>query len=357
MPSDTTPALFGPGQTLGGRYRLERALAHGSVTSLFTARDLTSGSEVAVKVLQPQLTSDETMVQRFLQEARCATAVSHPHVAVVLGSGTELAPIGDGVQVPYLVEELLHGQTLRERLVSGNPRLPAGEAVELLVPVAAALELLHRGHIIHRDLKPENLFLTEIGGRPGLKLLDFGLSKVKSGPGRVVTRARSLLGSPLYSSPEQLRGDDDIDGRADQWSLGVVLFEVVAGRCPFRASTLYELIAQVLDSPAPPLDTLAPDAPPELTRVVARMLDREKRRRFPSMYAVQEALLDCSGHALDNGPPTVELRQQLTSVLVGPALPGTSDPAADSAAPEGGNPDGSGSRPRSSWLSRLWRRR
>jgi Tol biopolymer transport system component len=226
---------------------------------------------VAVKVLPTDLARDPQTLHRFAHEARAAGALNHPNIVATYFVGTEGS-------VPYVVSELLEGETLRERLRSGA--LPVRKAIDTAVQVARGLAAAHQKGIVHRDLKPENLFVTRAGH---VKILDFGLAKLADTTG--VARQETGGGTLAYMSPEQTRGDD-VDGRSDLWSLGVVLYEMLTGLKPFRADREQAVLFAIRTTPPEPLATVRPGVPPILERIVQHLLAKNPGDRYPSAEAV-----------------------------------------------------------------------
>ena len=277
-----------------GPYEILSPLGAGGMGEVYRARDTRLGREVAVKVLPDRLASDADLVRRFEQEARSVAALSHPNVLTLFDIGSEEGRL-------YAVTELLEGETLRTRLAFSAPSWK--KAVEIAIAVAEGLSAAHSRGIIHRDLKPENIFITSDGR---VKILDFGLasSRPLDAAGREqmaagqhpmaesrltalptidapLTEPGWTMGTVGYMSPEQVRGEK-AEVPSDLFSLACVLFEVATGRRPFEGRTRAEVMAAVLRDPAPELSSLTPDAPPELSRLVAHGLEKEPGQRFQS---------------------------------------------------------------------------
>jgi serine/threonine protein kinase len=281
-----TPARLG--ETLG-KYRLDRILATGGMGVVVAARHLQLDQPIAIKFMSPLLVENEMGVARFLREARAAAHIRSEHVVRVLD--VETLPSG----TPYIVMEYLEGEDL-SRMLERRGRVSVSEAVDYVLQACEALAEAHVAGIVHRDLKPGNLFCcTRPDGAPLIKVLDFGVSKLlpRADPelrANASTGPHVIMGTPLYSSPEQLRSSANVDARADIWALGVILYELVAGRPPFAADTFMQICAKVAYVPCRPLQDLRPDVPPQLAAVVARCLAKEPSDRFQTIAEFAKAL-------------------------------------------------------------------
>ncbi|MBW2463565.1 MAG: serine/threonine protein kinase, partial [Deltaproteobacteria bacterium] len=272
---------------LGGRYELHERIGAGGMGAVYRATDERDGTEVAVKVIRPEVSS-ETGAERFAREAKHTAKVRHPHVVAVLDSG-----VSDDEEL-FLVMELLDGLSLEERLEI----LPPPTVLEVIDWMSEALDGLaavHAAGIIHRDLKPGNLFLARDGAGTTVKVLDFGLARsvVADEDGKPLpslTQTHQFLGTPYYMSPEQVRSAKHIDHRADLFSIGVILYEALAGRRPFEGRSASAVIAAIVADDPPELAVLRPDLPPPLLGVVRRALSRRADQRFDDALAMREAL-------------------------------------------------------------------
>jgi serine/threonine-protein kinase len=268
----------------GGKYRIDRVLGIGGMGMVVAATHLHLGQIVAIKFMLPAALKDKESVERFLLEARSAAALKSEHVARVLDVGT----LETGA--PYIVMEYLEGLTLDAFLEQGN-QLSVAEAVEYTIQVCEAVAEAHTRGIIHRDLKPTNLFLTRTADKRALvKVIDFGLSKSIGANSRKITKDFTVMGTPTYMSPEQLRSTSNVDTRTDIWALGVVLYELMSGQVPFEAESIAEVCALVLGSPPRPIEQAVRDVPPELSAVITRCLQKEPDDRFASVAELAEAL-------------------------------------------------------------------
>jgi eukaryotic-like serine/threonine-protein kinase len=278
------PALE-PGRLLAGKYRLIRLLGAGGMGKVHEAINTWTGRRVAVKELHGSFSSDATAVQRFTLEARSASKIAHPNVVDVLDLG-----IDPETGSLFMVQELLTGSTLRQRIAERG-RLSLDEIVQIARPALAALVVAHDAGVVHRDLKPDNIFLArDAAGREVTKLIDFGLSKrLREHDGLAITEHGRQLGTPFYMSPEQLRGETGLDDRTDVWSIGVVLFEAVAGARPFPGPSYNELVVQILKEPVPRLADVVPTVSPAFGSLVERALDRDRERR-PRARELHDAL-------------------------------------------------------------------
>ncbi len=272
------------GTILAEKYELSGVLGSGGMGTVFAGTHTWTGRRVAVKLLKPELASDEGVRRRFLSEARAAATLQHPNVVDVLDMGaTE-----DGTV--YLVLEHLAGRTLADRLAEEGA-LSEADTLAVLLPVIDALSDAHESGFLHRDIKPENIFLTS--SRDGSvipKLLDFGLVKALEADGGSMKTATGLvLGTPMYMSPEQASGAPDLTPATDVWSMGVVCFECLSGQLPFRGNTLTAILLAIVTSRAPPLRSCAPEIDPRIAAAVDRALapDLEERFETIAMFAAE----------------------------------------------------------------------
>jgi serine/threonine-protein kinase len=272
-----------------GNYRATALIGEGGMGEVYLAEHPGIGRQVAIKVLRAELGHDEQVLARFINEARAANAIRHPNIIEILDSGvTE-----NGIS--YLVMELLRGESLTAR-IKRRGRLPPQEAVALANQTASALGAAHAKGIVHRDLKPDNLFVVpdeSIPGHEHIKVLDFGIAKLQAnaaGGSSVKTRTGSLMGTPIYMSPEQCLGTKEIDWRSDIYSLGAILYEMLTGQPPFVSEGFGALLNMHLNqAPRPPCQLEAAISP-GLDAAVLRMLAKKPEDRFQSMAEVQSAL-------------------------------------------------------------------
>src|SRR5690606_28830450 len=280
-----TPGQPSPGDGVGKKYRLKELRGAGGMGTVWVAHNSVLDIDVALKLMRfEQFQADPKRIfRRLLQEARAAARLEHPAIVRVFDYG--LTEVGS----PYIVMELLHGESLAE-LMAREPPMEATKAVQLLLPIADALATAHGRGIIHRDIKPENLFLsTDDYGRLQPKIVDFGVARFLEG-GRTMTRSGALMGTPDYMAPEQARGEADIDTRVDIWALCVVLYELIAGFRPFGgvdANYLAVLRAIVHDEPNPQIRDIAGDA---LWLILERGLRKKTHERWDTMRVLGEAL-------------------------------------------------------------------
>jgi len=276
------------GQTLGDKYRVVRWIADGGMGSVFEAENTWTQRRVAVKILDTEVSKQPDRVQRFIREARSATKIEHPNIVEVLDMGEDKK-----AGVFFLVQELLRGRDLRRTLRDApGRRLDVEQTLALLVPIMEALEAAHQLGVIHRDVKPGNIFLAKQGGHVVPKLIDFGLSKlVRRDPTEkgATTGGGMPLGTPLYMSPEQARGLVELDGRADLWSLGVVMYECLTGRLPYEGANNGAILLKLASERPRPVDQHA-DVPAELAAIVHRALEPDRDRRWGSMTEMLHAV-------------------------------------------------------------------
>jgi len=277
-----------PGQILLGKYRIERVLGLGGMGVVVAATHVTLEERVAIKFLLPQALSNGEAVARFLREARAAVRIKSEHVARV----TDVGQLETGA--PYMIMEYLDGADLGT-IAGRRGAFSIEDAVECVLQACEAIAEAHALGIVHRDLKPANLFLvTRADGTPSVKVLDFGISKVtgmgSSGADLSMTKTTTIMGSPLYMSPEQMASSRDVDARTDIWALGAILYELLTGTVPFQADTITQLCVMILQQAPPSLRALRPDAPEGLERAIVRCLAKERTRRFATVAEFAHAL-------------------------------------------------------------------
>ena len=272
------------GDILAGKYRVERVLGVGGMGVVVAARHMQLDQKVALKFLLPHSLLKSTVVARFEREARAAVRLRSEHVARVIDVGTMEST------APYIVMEFLEGKDLGDLIEQGGP-LPVHVAVDYLLQACEAVAEAHSLGIVHRDLKPRNLFVTtRVDGRPLVKVLDFGISKVTGGDDLSLTSTAEIVGSPNYMSPEQLRAARLADARSDIWALGAILYELLTGYVPFQAETLTQLCTMVLQDPPRPLHDLRADVPVGVINVIERCLEKDPDRRFQHVGELAQAL-------------------------------------------------------------------
>ena len=274
------------GQVLDGQYEIEAFIARGGMGTLHRARHILLGDRVVIKTLRPEMRSNSEWLRRFQREGQAARRFRHPNAVIVY----DLRANSDGLT--YMVMEYVEGQTLDKELQQ-HGRLSAHEALEILEPVARALDMAHTNGVVHRDLKPENVMLSrDANGRLQVKLLDLGIAKLRGvadavagGDDGGLTVAGQILGTPYYMSPEQWGarprdGGMDVDGRTDIYSLGIIFYELCAGHKPFIASTMPEMQQAHLSQEARPLLEIVPDMPAAFSHAVARAMAKDRNDRF-----------------------------------------------------------------------------
>ena len=274
-------------EQLRGPYRILSHLGSGGMGEVYLAQDARLGRNVALKLLPDYFTTDEQRVKRFKQEAQAASALNHPNIITI-------HEIGEVDGRPFIATEFVEGETLRQRIASRKFRL--NETLEVAAQAASALAAAHQAGIVHRDIKPENIMLRPDGL---VKVLDFGLAKL-TGLRQIATETQAptiakfdtepgtIIGTANYMSPEQARGHL-VDARTDIFSLGAVIYEMVAGRAPFEAETSTDVIVSILEKEPPPLRRYEPEAPQELQRIVSKALAKDREERYQT---IKDLLID-----------------------------------------------------------------
>jgi serine/threonine protein kinase len=276
-----TNERLGPGTEIGG-YMVDGELGHGGMGIVYSATHPLIGKRAAIKVLKPELSKEPAAVDRFIREARAVNQIGHPNIVDIYDFGQ----LPDGRS--YYLMDLLTGESLRTRLKRGGA-LHVSEAASVIDETASALAAAHTKGIIHRDLKPDNVFMVNVMGRwPEVKILDWGLAKLVRGGGKFQTVTGSVLGTPVYMSPEQARGEQ-VDFRTDIYALGVMSYELLTGAVPFRGKSSVDTLLAHQEEPVPPLQPRVPTLPEELTQLIEAMLAKTADDR-PTLAAVRAVL-------------------------------------------------------------------
>lgn len=270
------------GRVIGGKYRLDRRIGSGGMGSVWVARHLVLGAEVAVKLMSPDLAGTELGLARFEREAKASAKLKSHHIVRVQDFGVD-----DGT--PFMVMELLEGEDLGERLKRDGP-LSVGELAPLFREICKGLEVAHDAGIVHRDLKPSNVFLAREGGDEVVKLVDFGVAReTKTNLVEEKTTSGTVVGSPHHMSPEQARGEQ-VDHRSDLWALGVLAFRALTGKRPFDGEVLTSVLLAVVSQPVPKATEVEGGLPADIDRFFAKALSRNVELRFQRARTMAEAL-------------------------------------------------------------------
>jgi eukaryotic-like serine/threonine-protein kinase len=304
-----------------GRYQVLSFIGRGGMGEVFLAQDTNLGRKVALKLLRAEFTGDQGRLRRFQQEARAASALNHPNILTIYEIGSENS-------THFMTTEYVEGETLRQRMVSARMKLP--EALDLAIQVASALAAAHEAGIVHRDIKPENIMLRRDGYA---KVLDFGLAKLTERAsassdsawptlGKVETNPGVVMGTVQYMSPEQARGLE-VDARTDIFSLGVVLYEMVAGRAPFEGKTVTDMLVAIVEKEPPPLKNLAPEQiPAELDGIITKTLRKNSAERYQTskeLFVDLQRLrqkLEIESHLERSAPPEASGGAKTANVAV-----------------------------------------
>jgi serine/threonine protein kinase len=285
------------GRSFAGRYQILGLLGEGGMGSVYVAEQEAGRRKVAIKRLHPELAGDTKSVARFEREARAAAALRHPNIVEVL----DLGFAEDGA--PFLVMEFIDGKSLAATL-RREERLPSQRACQIMSQVLSALGAVHREGIVHRDLKPDNVMLLRQDGRPDhVKVLDFGVSKMRTDDEMDLTRTGVTLGTPFYMSPEQACGQRNLDHRVDLYAAGVILYECLTGSLPHERDNYHALLQAILDVEPRSIRDLAPYLDEGLTAIAKKALAKEPDRRYQSALEMAADLGPFTGVALSRVTP------------------------------------------------------
>jgi serine/threonine-protein kinase len=288
------------GTTVAGKYRIDRLIGRGGMGAVFQATNLAIGKRVALKFLDHEAAKNREATQRFQREAEAAGMAESAHIVQIFDSGSTDAGL------PFLVMELLTGEDLRARL-RREGRLEVSAALRIASQVLRALVRAHAAGIVHRDLKPDNVFLCARDDDPSfVKIVDFGISKVaRARVADTLTRRGTVLGTAFYMSPEQAQSFADIDGRTDLFSVGAILFEMLAGGPPHVAPTYEAVLIAICTHDAVSVRTRAPEVPEAVAALVAKALARDRDQRFQSAADFLSAISELEGRALPAAAPRI----------------------------------------------------
>lgn len=294
---------------LSGRYRVDELVGRGGMATVYRGQDLTLGRAVAIKILKRELAADNSFRTRFRLEAQAASRMSHPAIVRVYDAGEDVETDTDGTQhpLPYIVMELVQGRLLKDIISAGPVTVP--DAVRYVDGILEALEYSHRAGVVHRDIKPGNVMVTEQGQ---VKVMDFGIARAVSDSSSTVAETTAIIGTASYFSPEQAKGEP-VDARADIYSAGVVLYELLTGRTPFRGDSPVAVAYQhVSEAPVPPSELVGTVAR-SLDAVVLRALAKDPFQRFADAASFRQTL----DATLDGKAPTKRQVGALHSELYG----------------------------------------
>ncbi len=297
-------------RVLSGRYRIDEPIGRGGMASVFRGYDLTLGRDVAIKILDRELADDNAFRTRFRLEAQAASRMAHPTIVRVYDAGEDSLTSPDGTvrPVPYIVMELVKGRLLKDIIAAGP--VSVTDAVRYVDGILEALEYSHRAGVVHRDIKPGNVMVTDAGQ---VKVMDFGIARAVSDSSSTVAETTQILGTAAYFSPEQAKGEP-VDARADVYSTGVVLYELLTGRQPFRGESPVAVAYQhVSEAPVPPSE-VNETVPRALDTVALRALAKDPFQRYQDAAGFREAL----DATVDGRQPTKRQVGALTSELYGP---------------------------------------
>lgn len=311
------------GQILDGKYQIVRLIGEGGMGAVYEGRNTRINRRVAIKVLHANVAANTEIVQRFEREAQVAGTVGNDHILEIL----DLGALASGER--YMVMEFLDGETFTQR-IKGRGRLPAKEAVAILRQVLQGLSAAHGAGIVHRDLKPDNIFILKqkAGHRDFVKIIDFGISKFsEQGTASRMTRTGALMGTPHYMAPEQATGSAEVDRRTDIYALGIILYEAVTGRLPFKAETFNQLLFEIALAKMTPAREYVPDLDPAIDSIIMKASARDPAHRFQTTDEFVAALEEWerTGRAVSLPPDqSIEAIVAATVPRAGPTPSGAS---------------------------------
>jgi serine/threonine-protein kinase len=313
LPVPADPQRAALERVLGHQYDILRLLGRGGMGAVYLAREKALERAVAIKVLPPETATDADTRERFRREARVAAKLTHPNIV-------PLHTFGDVEGMLYFVMGYVKGESLAERM-RREGKLPEEDVRRIMAEVADALHYAHKQGVVHRDIKPDNILIDDESGRP--MLTDFGVAKARAS-GATLTEVGAVVGTPYYMSPEQASGARDIDGRSDLYSLGVMGYQMLAGRLPFEGESFQDVIVQHVTREPAPLAALAPDAPADLTAAVMRCLAKEPAKRWADGHSLKDAIAEYAvADDSDPSAPGAQVRAgmaNLGTLAIGAAL-------------------------------------
>ncbi len=287
---------------LAGRYEVRSLIGRGGMAEVHLGFDTRLSRVVAIKMLRRDLAQDSIFQARFRREAQSAASLNHPNIVAVYDTGEEIIEdaVGRSIAVPYIVMEYVEGHTVKD-LISDGTAVPINEAVEIVSGVLSALDYSHANHLVHRDIKPGNIMLTSDGK---IKVMDFGIARALTDSQATMTQTNAVVGTAQYLSPEQARGET-VDARSDLYSTGVVLFELLTGRPPFKGDSAVAVAYQHVEQIPPTPSSILSDIPDSLDRVVLKALAKNREDRYPSAAAMLSDLQRVS-RGLDVAAPPAD---------------------------------------------------
>src|SRR5262249_21256051 len=306
------------GQTLAGKYKIEKLIKQGGMGAVYRGKHVLMDKTVAIKVLKPSLAGDDAVVARFWREAKAASKISHPHAVVV----TDFGEAENGVV--FLIMEYLDGRTLKEIITAEGP-LQLERAASIVRQVAGALDAAHSQGVIHRDLKSENIMLVRHDGDEWSKVLDFGIAKIRQPHDNGesdITHANLVVGTPQYMSPEQCSQSGALDARSDVYSLGIIVYEMLAGRVPFAGESATVIMMKQVQDPVPSVLSARSDIPEAVDGVIKKALAKQPIDRYQSAGELSSDLMKAASMEAMSDPA-------LRALVAAQTVPNTPVPAVD----------------------------